>query len=204
MITSPTGTETLAIPLDGLAEAEVRIGFGGGDLTIGKAEPQMLLTGTFDGGVIQASVFPGKVRLEPRSPGLPIVTWKPLRWNVGVSAEIPVDLRIDSGANRSTIDLTSLRIRRLELHTGASDTSVRLPETGQTSMRVECGLASVTIHVPAGVAARIGGGVALGSTTVDETRFPRTTDGWLSNDFEAAPNRVDLRIEGGLGSVRVV
>lgn len=204
MISSPTATETLAIPLNGISEAEIRIGFGGGDLTIGKAEPQMLLIGTFDGGVIQKSVRAGKIHLEPRTPGLPLVTWQPLRWNVGVSAEIPVDLRLDSGANRSTIDLTTLRIRRLDLHTGASETTVRLPEAGQTAMRVECGLASVTVHVPQGVAARIRGSVALGSTTVDETRFPRIADGWMSSDFEVAPNRVDLQIEGGFGSVRVV
>jgi hypothetical protein len=126
-----------------------------------------------------------------------------LHWDVGVSAEIPVDLRLDTGGNRSTIDLTALRIRRLELHTGASETSLRLPAAGQTSVRVVCGLASVTVEIPLGVAARIRGRIALGSTNVHETRFPRLGDGWASADYDTATNRIDIAIEGGLGSVQV-
>ncbi len=66
------------------------------------------------------------------------------------------------------------------------------------------GVASVTLEVPTGVAARIRSKMALGSSQVDETRFPRTFDGYISPDFEGAANRVDITIEGGVGSVRVV
>jgi hypothetical protein len=45
--------------------------------------------------------------------------------------------------------------------------------------------------------------MGLGSTNIDESRFPRSLDGWVSPDYESAPNRVEIEIEGGLGSVRV-
>lgn len=204
MITTSTPGETVEVPLGGLVEAEVRLGFGGGDLTVGQAQPHMLISGTFEGGVIQKSIGPGKLELEPVAPGRPLPVGHPLHWNVGVTAEIPVDLRLDTGGNRSTIDLTALRIRRLELNTGASDTEVRLPAAGQTSVRVACGFASVVLEVPAGVAARIRGKISLGSTNVDETRFARVGNSWMSADYETAVNRVDISIEGGFGSVRVV
>jgi hypothetical protein len=53
------------------------------------------------------------------------------------------------------------------------------------------------------VAARVRSRMAIGSTTVDETRFPRTMDGWSSPDFEGAANRVEIDVSGGLGSIRV-
>jgi hypothetical protein len=131
------------------------------------------------------------------------VTWAPVRWEVGVTTEIPIDLRLDTGANRSVIDLTTLRIRQLELHTGASDTTVRLPAHGQPLIRVECGFASAVLLVPEGVAAKIRGTMGLGSVTVDEARFPRATEEWVSPDYETATDRADITVAGGFGSIRV-
>ncbi len=203
MISTSTSNETLAIPLDGLVEAEIRLGFGGGDLFVRQAQPGMLIDGTCEGGVRQRWTRPGRLELGPLTPGRPLVTWRPMRWDLGVTAEIPVDLRLETGANRSTIDLAPLRIRRLDLHTGASETNVRLPAAGQTAVRVSCGFAAVNVEVPQGVAARIHGRMALGSMQVDEARFPRSMDGWASVDYETALDRVDLAIKGGFGSVRV-
>jgi hypothetical protein len=107
---------------------------------------------------------------------------------------VPVDLRLDTGANRSEMDLSALRIRALEVHTGASETRVRLPALGVTSVRAEAGLASLTLEVPAGVAARIRTKLALGTTDVDQAR----------SDYDVAANRADIEIAGGLGSVRVI
>jgi hypothetical protein len=201
MVTTSVSNDTLALPLDGLGELQLRLGFGGGELVIGQAESGMLVSGTFEGGVIQKSKQRGRIELEPDPHGRP---WHPVTWHVGVTAEIPVDLRLDTGANRSTIDLSALRIRRLVLNTGASETTIRLPVAGQTSVHVACGFATVNVVVPQGVAARVRGKVSLGSTKVDETRFPRAIDGWASADFETAVNRVDLAVEGGFGAVQVV
>lgn len=196
-------TERLAVPLDGLTGAEIRLKFGGGELAVGQAEPGMLVSGQFDGGVVQRSRGPGRIELEPYDPSTQFFSGRPIRWQLGITPDIPVDLRVESGANRSSIDLHGLRIRQLELHTGASETRVRLPAAGQTSVRLEAGMASVELEVPPGVAARVRGRVALGSTNVDEARFPRSPEGWSSPDFEAAANRVEIAIDGGLGSIRI-
>ncbi len=74
---------------------------------------------------------------------------------------------------------------------------------GMTEVRAEAGAASLTFIVPSGVAARIRSRVALGSVHVDEARFPRVGDVYQSSDYAAATNRIDLDIQGGVGSVRV-
>ncbi len=107
------------------------------------------------------------------------------------------------GANRSTLDLSDLRIPELELHTGASETAVRMPAAGRTAVRVECGLASISVEVPTGVAARIRGRLALGATDVDESRFPRSGRDWQSPDYDTAADAIDLAIDGALGSIRI-
>jgi hypothetical protein len=197
-------TETLSIPLGALTAAEIRLRFGGGELRVGPADPGMLVSGSFEGGVVQRSIGPGHLELRPHDSAAAFWSGGTLRWDVGLAADIPVDLRLDTGANRSNVDLSALRIRRLELHTGASETTLRLPASGAVSARVEAGLASVTVIVPAGVAARVASQMAIGSTRVDESRFPRSMDGWASSDYESATNRVDITVSGGIGTVRVI
>jgi hypothetical protein len=46
--------------------------------------------------------------------------------------------------------------------------------------------------------------MGLGSSQVDERRFPRSAAGFESADYGTAANRADIDISGGVGSVRVV
>ena len=198
-------TEELALPLDGTGDATVAIRFGAGDLTVRAAAPGNLLDGTFEGGVRHRSTGPNRVELEQDTTyGLPWVDHGS-RWELGLPTEVPMDLRLDTGANRSVLDFRETRLRRLELHTGASDTRIILPRAaGETSVRAESGAASLTLEVPSGVAARIRSRMALGSSQVDQARFPRVADGYESPDYASAANRVDIDLSGGVGSVKVL
>jgi len=199
------GTDRLSLPLRGAQDAAVRIRFGAGSLTTHPAAPGLLLDGTFEGGVIHRELGPGRVELaQDTSYGLPWLDRRSV-WDLGLTTEIPLDVRIESGAAKATLDLSASRLRRLDIQTGASDTRVVLPRNaGATDVHAEHGAASLTFEVPAGVAARIRTRMALGSSQIDEARFPRSGDVYQSTDYATASNRVDLDIQGGVGSLRVV
>lgn len=198
-------TEQLALPLAGTADASVAIRFGAGTLTGHAAAPGNLIDGTFKGGVRHRSTGPNRVQIEQDTTyGLPWLDHG-ANWDIGLTAEVPLELRLDTGANRAMLDLRDLRLRSLELHTGASETRVLLPRAaGATTVRTESGAASLTLEVPSGVAARIRSRMALGTSQVDQARFPRVADGYESPDYAAAANRVEIDISGGVGSVRVI
>ena len=197
--------ETLAIPLAGAASAAVRINFGAGDLTVERGAPESVVSGTFSGGVVCTTPGPGTIQLDPYAGGGWPFGWDHrLQWHVGLTDAVPLDLRVQAGASRSSIDLGDLRVRQLDLQTGASGTRVMLPRAaGATTVAVRTGAASVMLEIPAGVAARIRSRMALGSTSVDQARFPRTADGYESPDYATAPNRVDIDVQGGVGAVRI-
>jgi len=192
--------------LDGAQSASVRIKFGGGELNVGAAPAGAMLTGSWEGipGTVKRS-SPATLELEPEQPGgWPWWEGTP-RWEVGLTTEVPLELRLDSGAAKTRLDLSEHRLRSLRINTGASDTRVLLPRAaGETSVRADGGAASLVLEVPAGVAARIKSTMALGSTRVDESRFPRTGGGWESADYAAAQNRVEIEIRGGVGSAQVI
>lgn len=196
--------ESLSLPLEGVGDAAVRIRFGAGELNVRAAAPGQLADGEYRGGVKHRITGPGRVEFEQdTSQGWPWLD-RGFTWTVGLTAEVPLDLRVDAGASRNVLDLRRHRLRGLELHTGASETRVVLPEAaGATSVRAEAGAASLVLEVPDGVAARIRTRVVLGSVQVDEYRFPPVVGGYESRDYATASNRVDIDIQGGMGSLRV-
>jgi hypothetical protein len=196
--------EALVVPLGDARHAKVDIRFGAGELAIHRAAPGALVDGSYLGGVRHRTLGPGHLELEQDLDGIPWLD-RDSRWDVGLTGEVPLDLRLDVGAYRGLVDLSDLRLATLDLHTGASETRVRLPRSaGATSVTAQAGAASLTIEVPDGVAARIRSRMALGSNQVDPARFPRIGDVYQSLDYGTAANRVDIDVRGGVGSLRVV
>ena len=200
--------ERLAVPLEGAPDAEVMVTFGAGRLRLAAAGPGLLLDGDYVGGVkVERGGGPGRARLSPPTPPSGW-SWDraPYTWTMGVTAEVPLRLRVESGAADAELDLSTLRLAELRLRTGASETRVTLPAAaGFTRVDAEGGAAAIRFRVPDGVAARIRSSIALGSSDVDAARFPRNASGsaWESPDFDAAPNRVEIEVRGGIGSVSV-
>jgi hypothetical protein len=197
--------EIVDIPLAGAADAEVRIAFGAGRLAVAAAQPGKLAEGTCRGGTAISSPGPGRVRFATPNPSW---NWTrvPFEWRLGLTGEVPLRLEVETGAADSDLDLSLLRVSDLRIRTGAAQTRVNLPAAaGVTRVDAEGGAAQLRFRVPPGVSARIHSTMALGSTDVDATRFPRTPDGrgWASPDFDTAPNRVEIEVRGGVGQVSV-
>ncbi len=109
-----------------------------------------------------------------------------------------------TGATESLIDLTPAQLRRLDVHTGAGRVEIDLPNAaGQTAVNIEGGAGEVIVRVPDGVAARVTGVAMLGALDVDETRFLRVSDGWQSDEYESAANRVEIAVRFGAGRVQI-
>jgi hypothetical protein len=201
----PGTSERLSLDLAGATDAQIEVAFGAGELVIGRAPPGKLVDGAFDGGVRPEIRGPGRVRLGRE---MPLWGWGPGRWaqgwHFGVTGEVPLSLRVETGASRNELDLSDLRVSDLVIRSGAAETVIRLPRAaGSTRGRIDTGAASIRLFVPPDVALRIVGRMQLGTNDIDTRRFPRTTTGWSSPDFDSAANRVELAISGGLATLQV-
>jgi hypothetical protein len=149
--------------------------------------------------------------MQPETPPFPevIFPWnwmsgKGFQWDCGFTTDIPLDLVFEIGAVDAYLDLTELQVKDLALKTGASSTRLKLPsKAGMTHLKVEAGAASVDIDVPDGVAARVEASVGLVSIDVNQDRFPKQNGYYQSADYESAENKVDIRLEAGVGSIEI-
>jgi hypothetical protein len=198
-------SQNLSIDLGSATQADVKIDFGAGQLSIGPAAPGKLVAGTYEGGVRYDATPAGRVRLRSENGGwIWGWGWHGFNWRVGLTRDVPLSLRVDVGAAQSDFDLSDLKVTDLVLKTGASSTLIHLPKAaGMTNVRVESGAASVRLTVPDGVAARIRSTMGLGSSNIDQRRFPRSGDYYQSPDYDSTANKIDIRSEGGVGSISV-
>ncbi len=127
-----------------------------------------------------------------------------LDWDFTLNPGIPLSLRLETGASEARLSLGDLQVRELLLKTGASSTSIDLPErAGHTRVTVESGAAAVKIRVPQGVAAFIVVRSTFAGVHVDRSRFPESAAGYRSADFDSAAQKAEIFVETGVGSVEI-
>ena len=125
------------------------------------------------------------------------------RWDVALSPQIPLALRVNGGVGRAMLDLAALNVTALNVDAGVGNIDVTAPKSGNTTMRVNGGVGTLTITIPDGVAARIRVDGGIGSTRVNESRFPKFGGAYQSADYASATNKIDIAIDGGVGSISV-
>jgi Domain of unknown function (DUF5668)/N-terminal domain of toast_rack, DUF2154 len=208
-----TETEQVSISLQNASKAQVKINFGAGQVRlIGGAGPNEILNGSFEGGVEQSSQLDGEtLKTSLRMPevdgwGMPW-TWGGYRrrWDVSLNSGVDISLLdVNAGASESELDLSSLRITELKLNIGASSATLTLPaNAGNTRADIGAGAASVKITIPSGVAARIWFKGGAATFNIDLDRFLRHASFYESANYEAAANKLELKIDAGAGSIEV-
>ena len=127
-----------------------------------------------------------------------------LAWNLALNRQIPLRIKLDTGASENILELADLLVRELNVQTGASDTRITLPAAaGLTRVEIHSGAASLNINLPEGVAGRIYVESGLSGINVDTSRFPRVGDGFETPGFDAAVNKAEITVKTGVGSVDI-
>lgn len=201
-----------SIPLDDSERARIDIGFAMGKLDIFEGDdPTLLLSGQISNDYHQKISRQGtltKVNLTPTGSHFMPWTWVSNRtkqeWKLGINPNIPLDLRLETGASKNTLDLTRLNVKDFRLETGASATILHMPKmAGTTNAHIEAGATSLEIYIPQDVAAKIKADSVLAEAKIDTRRFPRVGNWYQSPNYDTAANRVEIRVEIAAGKLTV-
>ncbi len=202
-------------PVGAADRAKVTLSMGAGLLELGALPVgDTLLAGTLDlpthEEVVQEVAHGGGttsvvLRTRARHPAW-ATGWRlpaeALRWELGLSPALPLDLAVYLGGGEAQLDLAELQLERLDVRAGIGDTTLTLPGHGRFRVDIEGGIGNTVIHLPAGVAARVTAQSGLGPVTllVDGRRehLPYSSPGYAT-----AVSRVDLTVRSGVGAITV-
>lgn len=151
-----------------------------------------------------------------------------LYWNISLSPEIPLDLRLSGGVGESSLDLSGLQVSNLSYNAGVGETTISLPGTGSFNLDlkggvgktrvnfaagagvdadINAGVGEVVLDVPEGAAVRIETKGGLGTNTVPFPRISGDNDEsvWQSDNYATADTdeRITIHFSGGVGGMTV-
>lgn len=202
--------ENASIDLQGASSVDLKLNHGAGELKLHSgANGSQFMYGSFAGGLEHKTSRNGD-RLEVRMRPVKDVFDFPflghlnsLDWDVSLNAEVPIDLKMNLGANKSDLNLRDINVTALDIDAGASDTKLTLPSRGRFRADLDLGAASMEIIVPDGLSARIHVSLGAANLKIDESRFPRNGRYYQSADYDTAANAVDMNIDAGAASIRI-
>lgn len=202
-------------PVTQASTAEVSIGLGAGSLKIGPGSPQSanLISGTASlAEGVEPFFYQAKdtaiYRLDSQGLLVPplLSRWdgEPA-WNLQLTPNLPLQLKVTQGVGLSELDLRALKLDSLDLRLGAGQTTVLLPERGQVVGRIDGGVGDVIVQIPDSMAVRIQ--IKAGLSDIELVADYQVRPGFYqyqSANFETAENRLDLTIHSGVGAVKIV
>jgi hypothetical protein len=134
---------------------------------------------------------------------------KDLRWDVGLTKEIPLELTLGGGVGPSTVDLTDINLRGLTINSGVGEMTLNLPATSDVySVHLDGGVGRTNLTIAKGamVNVTVGGGVGGVYITVEEDAHVNLKIGGGVGETKIttpAKAGVSVSASGGLGNVSV-
>ncbi len=211
---TPAG-ETAAsysVPVGSLASAQIEIDFTAGSLNMGSLQPgshnfvEVASEAENGNGSIRANFYSqnseGKLYLSTEHVNRQF--WDKLNSEVRIARDIPLTIEVKSAVSNLDFDLSELEVTELRMDIDAGNYTVKMPSSaGATRVYIKADIANIEVTIPDGVAAKIKVNVDLAAFEVDESRFPRQGDYYISDDFESAENRIELELNCDIGRVQV-
>jgi hypothetical protein len=123
-------------------------------------------------------------------------------WQVNLATDTPLELTVNGGVNRATLDLSKLLLNSLVLDMGVGEAQVQLPTHAGYEATISGGVGALRLEVPEQVAARIRVSGGIGAVNVNP-RFERQGDAYVTQDYRAGAESIEVRIDGGIGMITI-
>lgn len=157
-----------------------------------------------------------------------------LRWDVRLSPDVLLALKLSSGLGKNTCDLSGLNLTSFEFNGGTGETMISLPPSdigyaatfregvGETridlpehttlDVEIKSGVGEVKVHVPGSAAVRVHVKNGIGDATIprhfvkleEKGEFVSTNGIWETPGFDEAEHQITIDYNGGIGSFSII
>jgi hypothetical protein len=225
-------TETIAQPLGEATQARITLKPSVASLKLkASTDPETLISGEIQVWPVEtlkrdASLERGLAAftLESKAKNIPFNKFKNYSpvWDLALNAEVPMELNVELGVGKSSLDLQGIHLQELTLSTGVGETELHLPpgtylaqidagvgwtkvvlpSEGVIQLSIDGGVGDILILIPKGMEARLSIDRGLSSLHVPEG-YAKQGEVYLSPGYNTSTNRVEIDIDQGIGNVTI-
>ncbi|MBN1637784.1 MAG: hypothetical protein JW866_02370, partial [Ignavibacteriales bacterium] len=114
------------------------------------------------------------------------------------------NLQLNIGVSKSYLDLREFCIGEVELNTGITNIFLKLGDKSDYSeINVEMGVSMLEIQIPKSSGCRINYDLHVVDSNIDGFE-KKDSEVYLTENFEAATKKIDINVEGGVTSFKVI
>jgi hypothetical protein len=141
--------------------------------------------------------------LTPSQEGITINGKVKNEWKIVMVDGVHTAIDIELGAGSTDLQLAGLSITDLSVEQGVGELALDLtgPWKESADIRIDGGVGDATIYVPEDVGVRVRCKMGLGS--VDVEGLVKKHDHFMNDQYGRSDITIDVRIEGGIGRIRV-
>jgi N-terminal domain of toast_rack, DUF2154 len=125
-------------------------------------------------------------------------------WDIKAADDVPLDLIAHLGAGKSSMDLGSLSLRRVEVEMGVGELHMDLrgKPTHDYEVHIRGGIGEATVHLPSNVGVYAAGTGGIGEIHVEGLR--KQGGHWVNDAYNDANVRIRVDVEGGIGQIDLI
>lgn len=128
----------------------------------------------------------------------------PHSYKFHLNEKVDWDLEIDAGATSGTIDLSKLKIGKLDLDLGFGSMDLNFGNLSEkTEVSIDAGFSSVKAYVPKSSGVRIKVDNGIGSSNVKDFGWEKQGGYYISPNYEKAENKIDMKVDSGFSSFKM-
>ena len=122
-------------------------------------------------------------------------------WDLRLSDDLPIDLRVELGAGRGELRLDGLQLAGLDVQTGAGAAIVDLTGARVRDLHatIEGGAGEITVRLPRDIGARVEVHKGIGEVRADGLRGQGAA--WVNDAWGTTAATLQLTVEAGVGTV---
>jgi predicted membrane protein len=126
------------------------------------------------------------------------------KWNISLSNDVPLDIKVDFGAGEGNLDLRGLILNSLDIDMGVGELKVDISGEQKQSLdvSVDGGVGSATIYLPldVGVRVEVDGGIgSVNARGMIKKRGVYTNDAYGKTEVT-----IDVEVDAGIGSIDLI
>ena len=207
--------DTQTIAANGASSARVELTLGAGELKLSALQPsdgssdlaEAAFTYNIAGWTptVTYNVNQGHGNLIIAQPNATTVLPQNIRyeWDVKLNKTIPLDLKLNMGAGRATLDLRGLTLNAVDIDVGAGDLQMDLSGAWaqSASITIESGVGQVTLRLPKDVGVRVEATAGLGR--VNATGLSQNGDAYVNDAYATSDVVLTIGVEDGVGQVNL-
>ncbi len=128
-----------------------------------------------------------------------------LDYNIRLNNQIVWDIEADLGAVSGKLDLTELKVARLNMNLGASNLRIYLGDKHtSTDMKIDAGASNIELIIPEALGMKVKVDGMISKTSLNRLGWQQVNDYYISPNYEDAVSKAVVIIDLGVGKLDIV